>query len=450
MRPGRRSSRGRKARAGMAGIVAAGLAAVLAAAPAPAQQVAFEDVVVNLKAADPARRLDALRLLRESGYLEAALAVVPLVGDPVAQVQFDAIDTELSLFLVDEAYTRKVGKAIVGKGEPTLPLLAFAEGRGATIANAAPPDVITALVGALASPDTQVRFEATYVLGVLGPPVARIGAFPGGKAAVDGLMRLLHDPEPSIRLAATHVLGRLVGAARQYPEQNPELMALRQTVGDQIVAGLNDPDAYQRLASMRALGELRHDRGVQALMDQLAYYKKGDAAVAALEALSRIAHPSSLSLMTAMLEARDPQLRRFAVEGIARAGDRTAMASLESRVGRDRSGPVKLALAFARQKAGGASQADEIVPALKSRTLQAQAWDYLVELGPEVVPALTPYLQDKNATLRATVADVLGVIGDQRALPALDAALGDRNKGVAAAAGRSVQRLRPRPAAAGR
>jgi HEAT repeat protein len=419
------------------------------------QQITFEDVIANLKASAPSNRIQALKMLRESGYLEAALPVAPLMADPAKDVQFDAIDTEVSLFLVDEAYTREVGRAIVGKGDASLALLAFAEGPGATVANPVPPSVITGLIGAMKSPFLEVRFEATYALGVLGPPLVRTGTFREAKAAVDRLLALMQDADPLMRLGATHVLARLMGTARTFPERNRELLDVRQTVGDQFVVGINDPDPLQRLACIKALGDVRHDRGLQALTEQLTYYKKGEIAQAALESIARIGHASSIELLTTQLESSDEQVRQTAVEGLARINDRIAIQTVEGRVGGDRSRKVKLALAFVRYRATGASQIGVMVEALKpnvfgSKALQAQAWNYLIELGPELVPSLLPFLQSKDVDTRGMIAEALGVIGDARALPSLDAALQDPSRTVSSAVARSIKRLRPRPAGAGR
>ncbi len=437
--------------------LAVGLAVLAATlgAGAARQQIPFEDVIANLKAPAPASRIQALKMLRESGYLEAALPVAPLMADPAREVQVDAIDTEIALFLVDEAYTRQTGRAIVGRGEPSLALLAFAVGPGATVSNPVPASVIGALVAATRSTVLETRFEAAYALGVLGTPLVRAGTLREGKAAVDRLLALMRDPEPAMRLGATHVLSRLMGAARLVPDRNRELLDSRQTVGDQFVMGINDTDPLQRLACMKALGEVGHERGLQALSEQLDYYKKGEVALAALDAIARIAHPSSIQLLASQLDSRDEEFRQLAVDGLARINDRIALQAVETRVADDRSRRVKLALAFARYRANGASQVGIIAEALKPnvfgvKTLQVQAWNYLLELGSEIVPSLLPFLQSRDADTRAMVAEALGVIGDPRALPSLDAAMQDASRMVSAAAARSVKRLRPRPAAAPR
>jgi HEAT repeat protein len=430
-------------------------AGAVVALGAVAQQIPFEDVIANLKAALPSNRAQALRMLRQSGYLESALPIVPLLADPAKEVQFDAIDTELSLFLVDEAFTREIGGAIVGKGDSSLALLAFAEGAGATIANPVPPSVMAGLVGALRSPATEARFEAAYALGVLGPPAVRAGAFREGRASIERLLALMQDSEPAVRLAATHVAARLMGTALRYPDRNRDTLDFRQTVGDQCVVGINDPDPLRRLASIKALGELKHERGLQALSDQFAYYKRGEVALAALDAIARTAHRSSMALLTSLLASRDEQVRVLAVDGIARTSDRIAIGAAENRLAGDRSSRVALALTFARYRSVGASQIGPIVDALRSgalggKPLQIQAWNYLLELGPDNVPSLLPFMQHNDAGVRAMIAELLGILGDARALPALDAAMQDSSKSVSAAAGRSIKRLRARPAGVGR
>ena len=59
-----------------------------------------------------------------------------------------------------------------------------------------------------------------------------------------------------------------------------------------------------------------------------------------------------------------------------------------------------------------------------------------------MTPTLVPRLQDPDADLREALIDVLGVIGGDTALPALEAAAKDTNASVAAAAKRAIARLR--------
>jgi len=416
----------------------------LDAGPARAQQWSFEEVVANLKVGDPKVRMEALRLLRQAGYLESAPAVAPLLSDPVPDIQALAVETAVALYLVDEPYVREYGQAIVKQKGASLPLLAYAVGRGATIANPPTLSVLRGLSGALLSPSAPIQFDAAYAIGVLAPALVRRGQLPEGRSTCDRLMTFLRNPDATIRLAGTHVLGRLMGAALENPSANAEILALRGDVGDQIIAGMNDSDALIKFAAMAALGEIRHERAVQALTDSIAYYKRGPLGLAALDALAHIAHPASVTLFAGLLEADDEQGRRSAVEGLARSGDQTAMSNLLVRTAREKSALVLQAIAFARAKQGDFSQIARVVEGLRSTETGVYAFGYLVELGAPLAPSLAGAASYKDAQVRAGVAEVLGMIGTQASLPTIDALTRDKDKRVGAAAERSRRRLVPR------
>ena len=53
------------------------------------------------------------------------------------------------------------------------------------------------------------------------------------------------------------------------------------------------------------------------MTEQLAFYKKGEGAWSALDALARLAQPSSIPLFKERLTDKDPKMRRAAAEGWA-------------------------------------------------------------------------------------------------------------------------------------
>ena len=103
-------------------------------------------------------------------------------------------------------------------------------------------------------------------------------------------------------------------------------------------------------------------------------------------------------------------------------------------------------MAFALQKMGR-----NYVPRLieflddRDRKVVLQVQDYLIELGPPVEKELLPSLQEPDEALRAGVADVLGAVGGDASLKALQD-LKDRNKDVVDAAQRAVERIKMRRA----
>ena len=67
---------------------------------------------------------------------------------------------------------------------------------------------------------------------------------------------------------------------------------------------------------------------------------------------------------------------------------------------------------------------------------------YFMELGPSIVPALLAHLQDPSPAIRGNVAQIVGVIGGPDAVAALQPLTQDRNKEVAEAATRAIERIK--------
>jgi HEAT repeat protein len=425
-------------------------AAVLAAAPARAQDVPFETVVAGLKSPDATVRIRSLVLLRQAGYLEAAPAIAPLLADPDPTVQGAAVETALALFTVDVKYTTEVGREIVKQKGATLPLYAFVQGPGVTVADPAPPEVIRGLVTATGSITPTVRFDAAYALAVLGRPLMLKGQFPDAASTINALIAVLRESNPVMKEAATNALGRLLGAAIARGEPSGDLASIRTEAGDLIVGGLNEADVNLRLASMGALGEMRYERAVQSLTDLFNYHKKGPEAMAAFDAVSKIGHPGSIPVFLAQLENGDAQVRRLAVEGIARTGDAAALAQMRDKADGDQSAYVGHALAFAKALNGNYSEMPKLVQGFKYSSIAPQTSSYLIELGAPAALELSAFSTNGDARVRAGVAEVLGIVGNETSLGLVEVLMRDRTRAVAEAAARSQKRLVPRAGAAGR
>ena len=107
---------------------------------------------------------------------------------------------------------------------------------------------------------------------------------------------------------------------------------------------------------MQALGRVRYPNAVQALLGSVrAITRKAPMRMAALEGLAGIGHPTSVSMFEELLTSSNADMRRLAVEGLARAGNREALTSC-SRWDRA-SDPVAvlLALHYANIKLGAES-----------------------------------------------------------------------------------------------
>ena len=391
-----------------------------AVAPVAAQPARFEDVVRNLRNPDPKARLGAVRLLREARYPEAIVPLAALVNDPLDPIQLEAIATELSFFLVGDLPGRRRLGFVVEVRNRGAAAEAFEQGPLAVWPRPVPPELTIALLKAVDDENPRVRLEAIYA-------AATISKSPLSPDAEQLLIKALDHYDPIVRAGAARFAGR----------------AGVKAAANDLVKLVNDSNADVRFSSMRALGLLRDERVAGALVDQLKFYGKGEGAWSALDGLAHIAQPASAAVFTERLTDRDPNLRRAAAEGLGRIGDTASAGALETGAGTDPSAMVRAAMAYALQKMGR-NYVPRLVEFLDDRKVALQVQDYLLELGAPIEKDLLPSLQEPDASIRAAVAEVLGAIGGDASLAALQK-LEDKNKDVVDTAKRAVERIKMRP-----
>jgi HEAT repeat protein len=385
---------------------------------ASAQQMRFDDVIRNLRNPDAKLRLAAVQLLRESRYPEAIGPMAALVNDPVDQIQLEAIAAELSFFLIEDVPSKKRVALVVEVRNPGRAPVAFELGPLAVWPRPVPSELIDGLLRAVDDENAKVRSEAIYTLGT-------IARSPLPEPAIALLIKALDHYDPAIRAAAARVVGRL------------EV----KTAGDALLKAVNDSQPAVRFAAMRALGGIHDTRAVQALTEQFNFYGKGEGAWSALDALAHLADPASVTLFKAHLADKDAFLRRASAEGLARVGDTSEVPALEIGAGNDSSEMVRAAMAFALQKLGR-NYIPRLVESLDSEKDAPQVAGYLLELGPPVAGDLLPHLQDPSPAIRGNVATVLGAIGGDAAAAALQPFTQDKDRGVAQAATRAIERIK--------
>ena len=395
------------------------VALCLSAGAAGAQQLRFDDVVRNLRHPDPKTRLSAVNLLRDAKYPEAIGPMAALVNDPIDEVQLEAIAAELSFFLERDVKSKRMVGFVLEKRRSGIARSAFDLGPYAVWPRPASPELVSALLQAVDDESDKVRSEAIYATGV-------VGRSPLTPEQTASLTKALDHYDPAIRAGAAQVIGRLKVAG----------------TGAALLKAVNDSQADVRYAAIRALGAIGEETAITALTEQFAYYKKGEGAWSALEALARIGSKASVAQFRERLQDKDPYLRRAAIEGLGRAADTESIDAIERIVTSDDSAMVRLAGVFALQKLGR-NYGARIIDLMSTEKVIPQAQEYLVELGPSMTPTLLPRLQEPDTNVREAIADVLGAIGDQSAVAALEAASKDRDASVASAAKRALARLRP-------
>jgi HEAT repeat protein len=383
-----------------------------------AQVRPFEDAVRELESENPSTRRKAMRELARVGHPDAIGPIAGLVADPINDIQLEAIETLLDFYLLDiPAKTRRVAGVIeVGRGSRAEE--AFELGPFVVLPRPVPEALKEGLARAIRDEEKRIQLEATYALGAIVPP-------PAGDIAEAALARNLTDKDTNVRLAAA----RVAGAVRA------------RSAADALIAAINDAVPAVKLAAMRAVGDLREPRAVQALREQLDYYKGGMYARAAIDGLARIADPSSAADLQARLGNADSELRRSAVEGLARMEDPALRALVARAPAKERSKAVRLARAFAAERTGGQGL-EVLAEALGDDRLQELAMGYLVELGPGVIPRVSVLLKSPEPQLRERAVQVIGMLGGPDARVALEPTVRDADVAVARAAERALARIR--------
>jgi HEAT repeat protein len=406
-----------------------------------AAQVSFEQTVADLKSPDRGKRLRAARLLKEAAYPEAALPLAAAITDSDDPVQREAIAGELNIFLADKVILSQRVAGVIEKRGSLDPDALFAAGPIVTSGRTVPNEVLLALRTALRDENPQVMLDAVSVLGTLAVDAAGGGTNDVIRGAAPTLAGMLGMSEAAFRIASLRLTGRLYSARmlRGTP--------VDAVLGDAVVSSLNDREAAVRLAAYDALGEMRYDRAVQALIELIPRLGGNSAGDAALDAAARIAHPALAPLLTSQLASSRRTFRRSSIEGLARLGPQYApLADIQSNLAAERDPTLVLAGHFAAAmlvpNEAAAPMVAPLAAALEDPRLRTQAAGYLTELAPGRVNALAPHVHANDPFVRVPVVDALGLSADPFALPIVEALTADPDPAVQRAAARAVARLR--------
>jgi HEAT repeat protein/beta-lactamase regulating signal transducer with metallopeptidase domain len=204
--------------------------------------------------------------------------------------------------------------------------------------------------------------------------------------AVAALMETLTDGNPAVRLAAVSSLGSL-GDPRA-------IAALAKALRE-------DSDARVREAAARALGEIDDNRAVPALIEALRSERASNVREQIVHALREIDDPSAVAGISAVAKDPSPAVRRAAVSALGELEDASAVTVLITMV-RDEDVEVRRHIA-------------EALGQLEN---------------PSAIDALITLARDADAEVRSQAVDALSNFEDQRTLPTFLAALKDANSDV--------------------
>lgn len=212
-----------------------------------------------------------------------------------------------------------------------------------------------------------------------------------------------------------------------------------------IIPFLNDSNADVRYEALTAVGLLRADAAVRALIKVYNSSPDDKTQHLALEALARIGDPAAEDIFLANLRSGKTERRRFGYEGVARLGDEQYVERVSRDRLRERKDEVKLAQAFGLYKLGRREFVEALVQDLTTRR-RRQAQDYLLEVEPK---DLYPYLTQPGLPSRKWIVEVLGRVGTEETIRQLEPLLRSNEAAVVNATTLAIERIKRREAHGG-
>lgn len=434
-------------------LILSGAAAAPGLAHAQTRQVPVESLIYDLKNPDPVRRREAAALIGQNKVLRATPDLLPLATDPDASVRRAvvaalqqvqdprAIPGFVTMSADAERDIRE--RAIEGMTSAYLPSesgLVVTLNKVATFFNpwsdewadvviepdlAPAPAVIEALEARLRDDEPGLRAKAARSLGIL-----------RGSAATRTLVSLARgDRSSNVRFEAVRAL-RKIGDA---------------SVGADLVPLLGFADTRVRNEAVYTIGRLRYRPAVP----ELTRLYEREAAVPAkqadrplrerlLGALAFIGDPQSKALFLRERRAEDSDLVLHAFEGLARLADPDTLTEISRDRIREKDAKIQTAQSWALYRLGRREYLEALVTALATRRTNNEARQYLLELRKDEVPDLFQYARHRDTNVREAVAELLGLVGDQRAVPTLRDMTRDSSGQVAALASQALHRVNAR------
>lgn len=352
-------------------------------------------------------RMRIVRALRELRDVAAVPALVTSLGDGEPRIREEAIGTLVEIYAETDR-TGPIGRFLNSFSDEmdrsSVPPYVRVD-----------PSVHEALARTLRDESGHIREEAAYALGIL-----------DGRSALRDLTTALQDPDPEVRAAAATAIGKL-GTTED---------------GRALIPLLADEASAVRLRVLHALGVLKVTAAGPALREMYEAHRKRELGRRVLATLSRIGDPAQTDLFQQLVQERDPDNKRLAVEGLGRLADPARLDAFKKDYQREKNDDVRLAYAFALTRLGDRAFLDTLVLTLPSRTLGKRSRGYIMEMGPEMLPDLYTYLADPDSDVRAALCEIMGAMGDPAAIDRLTPLLGDPSSSVADRANRAVERLR--------
>jgi len=424
-------------------------------AQAQTRQVPVESLIYDLKNPDPVRRKEAAMLLGNNKMQRATPDLVAAAGDADPSVR----------------------REIVGALDKMLDIRALP----AFVSLSSDPEkdirdkCIRGLINLYLPHESGITVAATKVASFFNPASdewADVIVEPGIKvdpSAIIALRNRLQDADDGIREKAVRGLGILKGtdgipamldSLRQDKSNLVRFELVRSlrkiadpTVAKDLMSYVDYSDFKVRNEAVYTVGRMRYRDGVSELTR---LYEKESALLPklidktyrelVLDALAFIGDPASKALFAKEKQNLEDLLRLHAVEGLARIGDPSLATEISRDRLREKDSRMQAAQAYALYRMGRKEYLDEVVKAIGSRRTNNEARQYLVELKPDELPDLYAQTKNKEVSVREGLAEVIGLIGDSKAVAPLQELSQDRRGQIAATANHAIRRINARTA----
>ncbi|MFQ6125485.1 MAG: HEAT repeat domain-containing protein [Candidatus Heimdallarchaeota archaeon] len=241
------------------------------------------------------------------------------------------------------------------------------------------------------------------------------------------LLDLMEDANPRVRWQAIEALGVLAESERSV---------------DALIAALRDPNHIVRWNAALTLGEAGDERATLPLLEILEDESK-DVREIAEWALVELGEKIVPSLIEVLTQHHDWWIQRDAARILGLIGDERATEPLLQALS-DRSERIREKVAEALGRISKPRAIKGLINALQDdygHTRQ-NAMEALIKIGPDAVETLIKALKHRNKIIRIHVCQVLGAIGDQRAIKPLTQLRHDSDFKVRRSASKALKQLR--------
>ncbi len=208
-------------------------------------------------------------------------------------------------------------------------------------------------------------------------------------------------------------------------KKRPDIETLRQQKNiPALIKALRYDDFDVQTSAAQALGTL----GIEGIDELILALKTKDKNVrlGIIEALSVIRDPRAVPSLTRLLSDPGSEVRWEAAIALGEINDPASTASLVQAL-RDPDKYVRYGAASALQKSGWKPASDE---EWAFNLVGLQEWQAVREIGEPAIPALSHVLHDRDSGVRMQAIEILGSIGNGKAVPVLMRSLADENAEV--------------------